>query len=181
MNARDHALGLLAAIKQNDVPTFERLLKELEESCRSIAANRDHKDGNRLRTAFEKWKATYLALRQRNNDLPPPEPFFYSGPYLTLLRTVISKRELLGETAFRYLAADIVQKARHARAHRCVMFHTLYQENVGHTTDEAVFYLQERFRDVFDNPRFAAMKARPCDLYDDYLYARGFGIDIVES
>ncbi len=74
MNARDHALGLLAAIKNNDTLEFERLLRELEESCRLVAANQQRK-GDRPRQAFDKWKATYLALRVRIGDQPPPEPF----------------------------------------------------------------------------------------------------------
>ena len=174
MKARDHALQLRTAIRNNDIPEYERLLKELEETCRLVAVSQQRK-GDRLRQAFDKWKAVYLALRTRNGDLPPPEPFYYSGPYLTVLKTVIANRDVLGERLFRYTIAHVGNEALNAGATICVMFDKLYREQMNE--DPRVAILRLTPKDNMDNvtrKHYTDIQALPYQLYNDYVYQTGY-------
>lgn len=156
-NARDHALELLKVIARGDEAAYRLAIAELEESCRLPGRKPDRLwIVHRMRAASEKWKAVYLAIRKRNGNVPPPEPFYYSGPYLQILKTLIAQKE--GDTDF-YVKLLLLGNHATGGASRCVLFHTLFEEQLALTprSDLALHYTK---------PRLYLLN----DLYQQYLY-----------
>ncbi len=109
MNARDHALKMLTLFqsKAEDIQTqYTDLIKALSAECHAVSEHamaqlvldaeatgappsemlHYHQQQRALKAGYQKWYATWLALRKRISNMSPPAPFDQGWIFIWRLR-----------------------------------------------------------------------------------------------
>jgi len=139
MKARDYAIRLLKYERAGDMEGFRAYLGQVEMFCCRVGASLNGGfTWQKMRAANERWQAVYKAYRTRNSDQPPPEPFYWSLPYLTVLRNLLAKREQLGTVEFWKRIVELENEVSAVGAKRCVTFKDVF-ENIEATDFDPQF------------------------------------------
>ncbi len=123
IKARDFAVQLLKYERKGDKEGFERYLAVTERACRESGTSlTDTSAYRQMRAANERWQAVYKAYRARNGDTPPPVPFYWSLPYLTVLRMLLAQRAQMSAQDFWSRIVALENEISSTKAVLCVTF-----------------------------------------------------------